>query len=216
LSGFLLPFIVMAGVLARGNFSNHPKIVFASLLVIALGGSRAYNQIGLDGAAWWVHESSGTNLIADLSGKNLAFVLTTMPAVLVAAFVLAGLSGGWVELVPVVPLALALSGVQLAIGNVLSVQAPWPVPTSTTNLWAANSGQGCLAGAFAMLALGVQALVAAPFAIGLALAHGWLAESGIVLVALAAGLGLWRLGLRIALHAAQGRGPELLATVSRG
>ena len=215
-SSFLLPFIVLAGVLARGNFAHHPKIVLSSLLVIALGGNRAYNQVGLDGGAWWVHESSGTNLRADLSGKNLAFVLTSMPAVLVAALVLAGLSGGWVELLPMVPLAFALTGVQLAIGNVLSIRAPWPVPTSSTNLWATNSGQGCLVGLLGLVGLGVQALVAAPFAVALALTHGWLPQSAVVAAAVASGFGLWHLGLRLALDAGQGRGPELLAAVSGG
>ena len=213
-SSFLLPFIVLAGVLARGNFANHHKIVFSSLLVIALGGNRTYNQLGMDGPAWWVHESSGTDLAADLSGKNLAFVLISMPAVLLAALVLAALSSGWVELLPTIPLAFALTGVQLAIGNVLSIQAPWPVPSSAANLWATSSGQGCLAGVFGLVGLGVQALVAAPFAVALALTHGWLTQAVVVVVALATGYGLWRLGLRIALRAGRGRGPELLATVS--
>ena len=214
LSGFLLPFIVLAGVLARGGFAHRPKLVLASLLVIALGGNRVYNQIGLDGPAWWVHESAGSDLTADLSGKNVAFLLTTMPAVLVTATILAALTRGWAELLLTLPLAFAVSGVQLAIGNVLSVQAPWGVPSTTTNLWATNSGQGCLVGLLGLAGLAVQAVIAAPFAVALALSHGWAPQVLVVVTALGTGFALWRLGTWIALRAGAARGPELLATVS--
>ena len=212
-SEVLLPFFVLAGVLARG-VSHRPAIVYAALLVVLLGGVRIYNQIGFDGKAWWVHEASGPDMAADLRGKNLALALTVAPVVLIPAVGLAVLSGGWFELVTVVPLAAGLIGIELAVGNVLSVRAPYPVPTSRTNLWATQTGQGCLNGVMGLVGMLVQLLLSAPLAAAIVLVHGPAPRFAVALLALPAGWGVWRAGLRAGVRAAAGRGPELLAAVS--
>jgi ABC-2 type transport system permease protein len=215
LSTVLFPFLVMAGILARG-VSHRPSLVYAALLAVALGGGRANNQLGMDGRAWWVHEASGADWQSDFGGKNLSLAFTSLPITVVVAVVLAGLSGGWSQLLPVVLLGVALCEVQLGIGNVVSVRAPWAVPASRSNAWAANTGQGCFAGLIGLLALFVMGLLAVPAIVAIIAVR---ASTGRLLIALASlvyGYCLWRLGSWIAVRDANRRGPELLATLSEG
>ncbi|MFN2608847.1 MAG: hypothetical protein ABR511_13315 [Acidimicrobiales bacterium] len=212
-SSFALPFVLAAPLLARGVSHRH-GLVFAPLLVVALGGTRAYNLLGVDGAAWWAHEATGGDLGADLRGKNLAFAVATLPVVLAAGAVLAALTGGWSELALTAMLALALCLVQLGIGDVLSVRAPFRPPASATNVWASGTGQGCLSGLVGIAGLAAQALLAVP--VLLAFRH-WPALGARALTALAAVMAaaaVWRLGLRLALRAGATRGPEILAVLT--
>lgn len=213
-SSFVLPFILVAGVLSTGG-AHQSGVVYAALLVVALsGGNRGYNQIGTDGRAWWLHEACGANYRADLGGKNIALFVATIPVLVAAAAVLAAITGGWGEVVPTVLFGIALEGIQLAIGDMLSVLAPWSVPTSRTNLWSTNSGQGCLAGLLAMGGLAAQALLAVPFVVA---ALVWRPEVVVVaLLAIPYGAALWALGSRSAARIGTARGAEILVAVSAG
>jgi ABC-2 type transport system permease protein len=214
ISGILLPFIIMAGFISRGT-AHRPALVYAALLVVVLGG-RANNQVGMDGRAWWIHEASGPDLRSDLRGKNVSLLVTTFPIVLLAAVVLAGIGGGWSELIPLIPLAVAVCGVQLAIGNVLSLLAPWPLPQSTSNLWGASSGQGCLVGLLGLLGMAVLAVLCLPVLIALLVTHGLLARTLVACVALPYGYALWSMGIHWAERYGSRRGPELLQILEKG
>lgn len=215
ISTALLPFLVMAGILAQG-VAHRPALVYAALLTIALGGARANNQLGMDGRAWWAHEASGADWAADIRGKNLSLVVTTLPLVAMVAVILAVLGDGWSQLLPVLLLAAALCGVQLAIGNVVSVRAPWAVPASRNNAFATNSGQGCFAGLIGVLGLVVLGVLSVPGIIAILLVPSAAGRIVVGVVSLAYGYGLWRLGSSIAVRDGNRRGPELLATLSQG
>lgn len=215
LTAVLLPFFVMAGILARG-VAGRPSLVYAALLTIALGGARANNQLGMDGRAWWVHEASGEDWARDLRGKNISLACTSMVVAAVTAVILAGLSGGWAQLGPLLLLAAALCGGQLAIGNVVSIRAPWAVPASRSNAWAANSGQGCAAGLTGLLALLVLGLLGLPAVIATIVVPSAPGRTVVGAIALAYGYGLWRLGTWMAVRAGNRRGPEVLASLSEG
>jgi ABC-2 type transport system permease protein len=214
ISGILLPFIIMAGFISRGT-AHRPALVYAALLVVVLGG-RANNQVGMDGRAWWIHEASGPDLRSDLRGKNVSLLVTTLPIVLLAAVVLAGIGGGWAELIPLVPLAVAICGVQLAIGDVLSLLAPWPLPQSTSNLWGASSGQGCLVSLLNLLGMVVLAVICVPFLIALLVTHTLLGRTLVACVALPYGYAMWSIGIHWAERYGRRRGPELLQILEKG
>jgi ABC-2 type transport system permease protein len=214
ISGILLPFIILAGFISRGAV-HRPGLVYAALLIVALGG-RANNQLGMDGRAWWIHEASGTDLRSDLRGKNVSLLVTTLPIVVVAAVVLAGLGGGWTQLIPVVLLAVATCGVQLAIGNVLSLLAPWPLPQSTSNMWGSGSGQGCLVALLGLLGMAVLGVICIPGVIALLLIHGVAGRTLVACVALPYGYAMWRIGTYWAERYGARRGPELLQILERG
>jgi ABC-2 type transport system permease protein len=170
----------------------------------------------MDGRAWWVHEASGADWTSDLRGKNISLVFTTLPITALVAVILAALSGGWSQLITVLVLAVAVCLVQLGIGNVVSLRAPWAVPASRTNAWAANTGQGCVAGLTGLLGLVALGVLSLPVAVAVLLVPSAVGRLAVAMVALAYGYGLWRLGMAVAVRRGEQHGPEVLATLSEG
>jgi len=214
-STVLFPFLVLAGILAQG-VAHRPALVYAALLAIALGGARVNNQLGMDGRAWWVHEASGADWARDILGKNISVAVTSLPLVAITAVILAALGDGWSQLLPVLLLAVSLCAVQLAIGNVTSIRAPWAVPASRSNAFATNTGQGCFAGLVGLLALVALGVLSLPGVVAILSISSTTGRTLVGVVSLAYGYGLWRLGTRIAVRDANRRGPELLARLSEG
>lgn len=213
-SGLLLPFILLIGLVSRGGFRD-PTVVYTSVIVVALGGSRAFNQLGLDGRAWAMNEAAGSDLAADLDGKALATALVQLPLVLVVAVILAIPSHGWSAVVPSVLLALALAGVQLGLGNITSVLVPFPMPASATSVWGTSTpGMGCLSGLVSLAAVAVMAVISAPFVVACLLVQSDAGRTVIGLVALPFGLLAYRLLTRVGVARGRRRAPEILEALS--
>jgi len=212
-SGVVLPFVLLAGALGHGSLHHH--LVYTALIVAFMAGSnRAINQIGLDGPAYWVHEAAGQDLRADLTGKNLAVAVVTLPLTLGTAVVLAALTGGWAELAVTAAVGAALVALLLGVGDVASVLLPLPMPESAANAWGTQSGQGCATGLLSLAALLVEALLAAPMVVPALLVGGAWGRAAVVAGALAYGALAHVLGLALAVRLGSGRGPELLERVS--
>ena len=213
ISGVVVPFVLLGGVLSRGGLHHH-KIVFAALLVAFLAGNnRAVNQIGLDGPAFWVHEAAGQDLRADLGGKNVAVALVTFPLALTTALVLAAISGGWGELVVTAAVAAALVAMLLGVGDVASILVPLPSPESLTNAWGTQAGQGCTTGLLSLLVLAVEAALAAPIVLPALTLNGVTARLAIITGAVAYGAIVYSAGLALAVRLGRTRGPELLERI---
>lgn len=213
-SAIILPFVMLAGVVSSGGLHDH-RVVFAALFVAFLAGnSRAVNQLGVDGPAFWAHEAAGQDLVADLGGKNLAVAATIVPVATVTAIGLAVVSGGWVELAMTLPLSLAIVAALLGVGNVASVLVPVPLPDTGANLWGSQGGQGWVTALLTFAVLAVELVLAAPVAIAALLVHGAPGRTLVVLAALACGGALRQAGLAIAVRAGRDRGPELLEALS--
>jgi ABC-2 type transport system permease protein len=212
-SGAVIPFILLAGVFSRGGLHHH-RIVFGALIVAFLAGSnRAVNQIGLDGPAFWAHVSAGQDLRADLTGKNLAVALVTLPLTLATGLLLALLSGGWAELGVTVGVGAALIAVLLGVGDVASIVLPIPSPESAANAWGTQAGQGCTTGLLSLVVLGVEAVLSAPMVIPALLLHGAAARVALVAASLLYGSAVHVVGLSLAVRIGAGRGPELLERI---
>ncbi len=212
-SGAVIPFILLAGAISRGGFEHH-RIVFSALVVAFVGGSnRAVNQIGLDGPAWWVHEAAGQDLRADLTGKNLAVALVTLPLTLATGVLLAAISGGWAELAVTAGVGAALVAVLLGVGDVASILVPVPSPESAGNAWGTQAGQGCMTGVLSLIVLGVEGLVAAPMVICALAFDSPGARAAIVAGSLAYGAVVHIGGLALAVRIGRDRGPELLERI---
>jgi ABC-2 type transport system permease protein len=213
ISGVVIPFVLLGGVLSRGGLHHH-KIVFAALLVAFLAGNnRAVNQIGLDGPAFWVHEAAGQDLRADLGGKNVAVALVTFPLALTTALVLAAISGGWAELTVTAAVAAALVAMLLGVGNVASILVPLPSPESATNAWGTQAGQGCTTGLLSLLVLAVEAVLAAPIVLPALTVSGLAGRLAVVTGAVAYGAIVYSGGLALAVRLGRSRGPELLERI---
>jgi hypothetical protein len=108
-------------------------------------------------------------------------------------------------------------GVVLAIGNLVSVWAPYALPDRRNPL-ASNPGQGCVGGLAALAALLVDAIVLVPVGILTAIALHELslpaATAVSVAVATLYGATAWLYGLRAASRRVYWRMPELLDAVS--
>jgi ABC-2 type transport system permease protein len=213
-SGMVIPFVLLAGVLSRGGLEQH-RIVFSALLVAFLAGNnRAVNQFGLDGPAFWIHEAAGHDLRSDFGGKNLAVALTSFPLAVITAVVLAAISGGWPELAMTVCLAAAVVGILLGIGDVASILLPIPAPDSSANLWGTQGGQGCTTGLLSLTVLVVEAALVAPMVIAAITVHGAALRVAVVVGGMAYGASLYRVGLAVAERVGRDRGPELLEAIS--
>ena len=94
------------GCSSDGGLHRH-RIVFAALLVAFLAGNnRAINQFGMDGPAFWIHESAGAGPVRRSDRQEPAVALTTLPLAALTAVVLAAISGGWAELAMTIGLSV--------------------------------------------------------------------------------------------------------------
>ncbi|HEY6531198.1 MAG TPA: hypothetical protein VIY72_02765 [Acidimicrobiales bacterium] len=211
ISSILLPFILVGGFLTNGGI-DHDGTVYLCVAVVALAGGKAFNQLGIDGRAWSVHEAAGSDLRSDLDGKALAVGLVQVLEIVIVAVVLAALSHGWGEVLPASLFAIALSGPQLGIGNWCSVAAPIPVPPTITNAWGSGSpGAGCLSGLLVLAGMAAMGVMAVPFVIAAVLVPGPVSRIGVAVIAVPCGLALYRLLTNRAMAYAAPRRPEILA-----
>jgi ABC-2 type transport system permease protein len=159
------------------------------------------NQFGLDGAALWSTIVAGNDPRSELVGKNLATAIIVGPLVAVPAFLTAAITSGWHYVPLTVGLAPGMLGVVLAVGNMVSVWAPYALPDRRNPL-AGNPGQGCVGGMAAMAALLVDAVILVPVGVVTALALNSLplAAATILSVGCATVYGAfaWRIGMRSA------------------
>jgi hypothetical protein len=135
-----------------------------------------------------------------------------------AALVLAWRSGGWTYVPVAIVLAVAIAGVPLGVGACCSVLAPFRVP-DTGSPFAnrnANTGQGCVVGLVAMVATACDALLLAPAAIAVVVAHdrGPVALAAAVTGAALWSWGCWWIAIAVAARRVRGREPELLVALA--
>lgn len=200
-----------------------PRITLLAAGVGYVAVLNSFNQFGLDGGALWSDLAAGERIPMLLLGKNLSSMLQVVPAVSVAAVILAAATGGWAYAPAAVLLAVAAVGVGLGVADVVSVRKPFKIPETRTGfgggaLGSGGGGQGLVTGIALFAASLVQLMLMAPVAIataiGLAIAPATLLV--VVPAALAYGYGVWRFALGRAAAYGWWRGPELLAAVDPG
>jgi ABC-2 type transport system permease protein len=202
---------------AVGDGLNRPWMVMAALSMAFLASQNSLNQFGFDGAAYWTQVVAGADPRGDLTGRNLAALLTGMVATTALAVVLAAVTGGWLY----VPVALCLGAgvlaVSLGVADAVSVRFAYPLPEDASNLWAVQgTGQGCLVGIVQMIAFAAQGMLLLPLlalvVVGLLV---WPPALVVVCpVAVVYGAVLWRVGLGMGARWLTDHQPELLAALS--
>jgi ABC-2 type transport system permease protein len=175
------------------------------------------NQFGLDGAALWSMIVAGVDARADLVGKNIATALLVCPLVTLPAVAAAAATDGWTYIPLTLGLAPGMLGVILAIGNLVSVRAPYAVPDRKNPL-ASNPGQGCIGalGAIGSLFVDMVLLVPAIVVISIALTQLPLAPASVVAIVFTTAYGalIWWSCTRLAARFVEPRLPEVLDAVS--
>ena len=196
---------------------RHPWMVLASLTMAFMASQNSLNQFGFDGAAYWTQVAAGVDPRGDLSGRNLASLLSGMATTTVLSVLLAAVTGGWLYVPVALCLGLGVLLLSLGVADVVSVRFPYPLPEDATNLWAVQgTGQGCLVGVVQMVAFAAQGLLVAPLAV--VVVTGLVAwPPALVLVcplAIGYGVFVWRVGLGVGAGWLGGHQPELLAALS--
>lgn len=211
----LVAVAVPVGV-ALSDLGGRSEIVLAACAFGAWGGLASNNQYGFEGGAYWMNVVAGTDARSDLAGKNLALVAWVMAVVTMVAVALAVVSGGWIWVPVAVLVSAGVLGVAIGVGNVFSVRAPQPMPTSGSNLFAANTGQGCIGGLLQFLAVMAQGVLLLPVVGVVVAALAWWPPAMVVVVplVLAWGYACWRSGLAYAVRWIEPRQSEFLEILS--
>jgi len=207
--------LVVFVALTRGL--QHPWVVLGAQTMAFLAAQNSLNQFGFDGAAYWTQVAAGADPRSDLTGRNLATMLTGTLATAALALVLAAVTGGWLYVPVALCLGVGVLALSLGVADVVSVRFAYPLPDDASNLWAVQgTGQGCLVGVVQMVAFAAQGILLLPLAalvvVGLVL---W--PPALVLVcpvAVVYGAWLWRVGLGLGAAWLAGHQPELLTALS--
>jgi ABC-2 type transport system permease protein len=191
--------------------------VLASQTMAFLAAQNSLNQFGFDGPAYWTQVAAGSDPRGDLTGRNLATMLTGTLATAALALVLAAVTGGWLYVPVALCLGVGVLALSLGVADVVSVRFAYPLPDDATNLWAVQgTGQGCLVGVVQMVAFAAQGVLLLPLA-ALVVAGLVLWPPALVLVcplAVVYGAWLWRVGLGLGAAWLTGHQPELLTALS--
>jgi ABC-2 type transport system permease protein len=182
-----------------------------------LASQNSLNQFGFDGAAYWAHVAAGADPRGDLTGRNLASMVTGMVTTTALALALAAVTGGWLYVPVALFLGLGVLALSLGVADVVSVRFAYPLPDDASNLWAVQgTGQGCLVGVVQMVAFAAQGMLLLPL-VALVVVGVVLWTPALVLVcplAVAYGWFLWRAGLGLGTAWLTDHQPELLAALS--
>jgi ABC-2 type transport system permease protein len=216
ISALLIPALVLFQTLRDGSHRPAATTLLGLIALLPASGL-TLNQFGLDGAALWSTIVTGNDPRSDLIGKNIATAIVLAPLVIIPTLITAALTHGWSYAPLTIGLAPGMLGVVLAIGDLVSVYAPYALPDRRNPL-AANPGQGCVGGVAAKAALAVDALVLVP--VGLITVFTLSAFDLPVATVLAVGFatayggGAWVIGRNAAARRVWWRMPELLDAVS--
>ncbi|WP_406199572.1 transporter [Kitasatospora sp. NBC_01560] len=192
-------------------------------LIAATGlflGLQMLNLFGMDGSAFWMVAATlltPADARAELRGRAYAVLSYALPVTTVLGVGLAAVTGDWAGLAPALGTAFTLLGCGLAVGAVLSVLAPYTMPSDSNPMRNAAPGQGGLVMLNSFGSMFGAALLAAPVGgyLGWALVTDGPAWPVLLLGPLYGAL-VAVLGVRLAAGRLLERIPEILAkTVER-
>ncbi|MPZ73435.1 MAG: hypothetical protein GEU74_09415 [Nitriliruptorales bacterium] len=211
----VLAVLVVPAAFYAAAASVEPFVVLLAPLAALLIGTAGFNLFGTDRGAVWLLEVSGPQPRSDIVAKSTVTMTLSMAIVAALAVVLGVLTQGWQYVVPSLLAGAGCTAVVGAVGMVVSVVAPYPLPDTPTNVFAANAGLGCAAVLLQSLGLFVELILLAPVAAGLALAlrNDRPLLSVVALAAAVYGSLLWWLGTTIAARRLARRGPEFVAAL---
>ncbi len=198
----------------RFSSSNSVSVLGAPIAML-FGVHATNNLLGTDSASLWMEQTAGIKLKDQLIARGIAATPNLFIPSILAAFVLALMTGGWVEFSIICAASMLCWGIPLGVGTLISVIAPFNQP-DVGNPYSnkrSHSGHGGLVSVLAIAGI-VTFMVAALPVVGV-VAIGYFTRSFLFLsvglvVSTIYSLAIWRLGIWAALRVKRGREVDLL------
>ena len=211
----VLGLMVIPTALFAATSATDPGVVMLAPLGLLLVGATGMNLFGADRGAVWLLDTTGPRPRTDLMAKAAVLVLLGLSVTWLIAVALAVATAGWSLLPATLLISLGVAGVVAGVGMVVSVLAPFPLPESATNVFAANAGAGCSTVVLQGVGLLAEMILLVPVAVlaAISVLGGSLSLLVPAAVAVVLGAGVWWLGLRIAARRMNQRGPEFAAAL---
>ena len=215
IAGFLVGPVILIVLHLINPFANGLVAVFAPTLVGLLVGLSLAQDLSFDGSALWLHVGSGLRGADDRAGRAWSALVIFLPMIVILLLVSLVITGSWALAAPAAALSLGSAFAGLGVGSVVGALWQWPAPPPGANPFA-SSNQGGLPSllsitvtTFATLLVSLPTLalvvwsIFTPWAGALAL-----------LVGLASGVVVFRIGIGWGGQLLERRWPEALQAVS--
>jgi hypothetical protein len=199
----------------RFSSSNSVSVLGAPIAML-FGVHATNNLLGTDSASLWMEQTAGIKLKDQLIARGIAATPNLFIPSILAAFVLAAMTGGWTEFCIIVAASLLCWGIPLGVGTLISVVAPFNQP-DVGNPYSnkrSHSGHGGLVSVLAIAGICTFMIAALPVVGVIAVGYftrSFLFLSGGLAVSTIYSLGIWKLGIWAALRVKRGREVDLLA-----
>lgn len=208
--------LVFATTTTRAPSTGTATATFAPALLALLMGAVTAQDLSYDGTALWAHITSGIPGAVDRTGRAWATATVVGPLLIIVTLGVAVVTGRW-DMLPrtaAVTLAFALCG--LGVGTVTGTVWQIPAPPPGANPFAKNAGEGGLRALVAFFVTAAATVALSLPTLALVVGSVWVdwLEWAALAVALASGLLVVRLGIRIGGRRLDARWPEVLAAVT--
>jgi ABC-2 type transport system permease protein len=192
--------------------------VFGAPIAMLFGVHATNNLLGADAASLWLEQTTGTRLREQLIARGVAATPNLFVPTILAAGVLAAMTGGYVEFLLVAIVAVTCMGIPLGVGSVISVLAPFTQPDSTNphSNRRVGTGQGGLVSILAFVGIVALLVLFMPIAIAVGTAfalHSVVLTGAALVLSIGYAMLIWVAGLKLALRLTRLKEVDLLASI---
>jgi ABC-2 type transport system permease protein len=214
-AGFLVGPIILIVLQVINPMGNGLVAVFAPTLVGLLVGLSLAQDLSFDGSALWLHIGSGLRGADDRAGRAWSALVIFVPMILVLLLVSLAITGSWGLAAPAAALSLGSALAGLGVGSVVGALWQWPAPPPGANPFA-SSNQGGLPSLLSVTVTTLGTLVVSLPTLALvvwSIFTPWAGTLALV-VGLASGLLVFKIGIGWGGRLLERRWPEALSAVS--
>jgi ABC-2 type transport system permease protein len=215
LAGFLVGPVILIVVQVTNPNGADVLAVLAPALIGLLVGVSVAQDLSYDGSAIWLHAWSGVPGADDRAGRVRAAMVVFLPLIVIMLLVSVATTGEWRLLAPAAALALGLALASLGVGSVVGTLWQWPAPPPGANPFAGSNKGGLPSllsftlATFSTLAVGLPTIALVIWSFF----TPWVGVVALV-VGLASGIVVLRIGIRLGGRLLDRRWPEVLQAVS--
>jgi ABC-2 type transport system permease protein len=214
-AGFLVGPIILIVLHVINPMGNGLVAAFAPTLVGLLVGLSLAQDLSFDGSALWLHVGTGLRGADDRAGRAWSALAVFLPMILVLWAAGLAVTGAWALAAPSAALAVGSALAGLGVGSVVGALWQWPAPPPGANPFA-SSNQGGLPSLLSVTVTSLATLLVSLPTLGLVVWSIFTPWAGAlaVVVGLAWGLAVLKIGIDWGGRLLERRWPEALSAVS--